>query len=139
MSRAEHIEVDAPQHWIEDQYKRDKLTQLRDRLGLTTDDVMEALGGVQLVSEYEGTYEAALQDVRDFARGRILRLMERLNPNPPEHHEAQAIAWTSVKVGGYLINVTARQGATPETVAVTVLALVGAIDILEERGVKTAR
>lgn len=59
---------------------------------------------------------------------------ESTAPLPPAHHaEAPVIAFTEVMVNEHLIHVTAREGATPESVAATINALLGGLRIAYEQ------
>jgi DNA polymerase III epsilon subunit-like protein len=46
--------------------------------------------------------------------------------------EARSIAWTDVVINGYQINVTAREGSTPQMIADTTFALLGGLTIIRQ-------
>lgn len=56
-----------------------------------------------------------------------------MTPQEHYHEEAQVIAWSEVLVGGWKVNVTARQGAKAQEIVAQVLELGEALKTLRER------
>ena len=110
------------------------------RLGLSPLEAKEALGlnPDQGLHSYEGSREEAVQDLLDFSlkrtRDEIAQLLD--GQQDPAHNEAKVIVWSNLKINdGHQVNVTAREGATPEMVAGTVLVYKTALEILRQNGV----
>jgi hypothetical protein len=142
-TRSEAIETDALEHWAFDEKSsaRKELAAFANQMGVDLKDkeTFQAALEVERLHHFPGSLEDAKRQVADYALEREHKLIDRLSfDDDPVHAEALAVAWTNVKApGGYQINVTARQGATADEVAATVLALTGALRTLEEVGFTT--
>jgi len=133
---AEAPQVEVPAHWIFNDAAQKAFMARVGKLNLDQSDVLTALGEVEKVSDYDGDLEAALYALTNYATRRDMLTLDGLQPQPAKHHEAQAIAWVTVYTAeGTPINVTARQVASADDVAATVLALVGGLDLLKEVGI----
>ena len=125
-------------HWSETDARQTFVQAVVD-LGLDGQSV-SAILGVDRVSEFEGTAQEALDVLVDYATQHQLELREELRPQEARHGEAQSIAWANIFLeDGTQISVTARQGAVPDDVVSTVLALTDALATLKQFGIRTTK
>jgi len=142
-TRSGHLE-DKQVHndWATDVNNRRELAHLSNKLcvDLTDADTFQDVFGVEKLVQFEGGLEDAVERLRGWATARERDLINRLESPEPEHQEAKTIAWTyMVAPDGTQVNVTAREGATPDMVAKTVLALTGGARLLAELGFVTQK
>ena len=124
-------------HWAATEPCRKEIARLRHTLNLEREDVLAALGGIERLSEYDGSFEDAKFAMADFAVAKMQHLADDLVADDPEHKEAKVIAFTEIFTStGRKINVTAREGATPDSIALTAISLIRAIQILERAGIR---
>lgn len=141
-TRSDCIEIQVDDHWTMDDKARVQIARLAKELAvdLTEPDTMSAVFGVERLREYPGDLDNAMRRMRDWAIEREVALIDHLHTREADHHEAQTIAWTYlIAPDGTQINVTAREGATADSVAATVLALTGGARILGELGFTTQK
>ena len=127
------------EHWINDEATRKRFwAYVKGDLGLTEDEAHEALS-VTSTKDFDGDKEMALGLLRAYAKNvEDHRLVKSLTPQNQAHTEARAIAFCEVYApDGTRINVTAREGATADTVALTAMALWDGLDILRNLGWRT--
>lgn len=146
-TRSNEIEMDAREildHWALNDESRTKLAKHAKELHvdlLDPDTCLDVLGFERnQLHKFPGTLDQAMRRVTDWALGRELGLIDKLRFPDPEHREAKAIAWTTmIAPDGTQVNVTAREGASADMVAATVLALTGAARLLDELGYVTQK
>jgi len=144
-TRSNEIEVEEPEalnDWAVDKAERGKVFAHAKQLGIRLDcpETYVSVFSVDLLREFPGTVEDALQALTDWAIAREEALRDRIPHETPDHREAMAIAWTyMIAPDGTQINVTAREGATANSVTATVLALTGSIRMLGELGFVTQK
>lgn len=133
---ASHIEPYP--HWSETADRQTFVQAVAD-LGLDGNDV-PAILGVERVCHFEGTVEDAVDCLVDYAHRNRQNIRDSLHPSDVFHSEAQAIAWTNTYLpDGTQVNVTARQGASPDDIVSTVLALTDALETLRQFGIRTTK
>ena len=127
-------------HWAQTDEMQKKTKALSRQLNLDREEMVVALGlgADQSVADFEGTYKEATELWAKQAIKKLDGIADEMAPEEPIHQEARTVAFTEVFTGtGRKIHITAREGATPDTIASTYLALVQAIAILETNaGVK---
>jgi|GEM_PF-2198510 len=139
-SRKPEVEPEV-KHWASDQAKREELNRIRNRLGLATHEVFSALGDVNGLGGYTGSYAEAIQDLRDYMERRSRVLIDQCEATPVVHSEALVTMFSTrpiVGPSGRLYNVTARNGATADDIVLTVMEFERALDILSNHGYKEA-
>jgi len=115
-------------HWIEDDATRKKFwAYAKGDLGLTEDEVHQALG-VKSTRDFDGDKAAAMALLQNYAAGIVpRRARAALTLQKPEHVEARVIAFCDLYTpGGTRIGLTAREGAKPDDLVATALALMDA-------------
>lgn len=138
METQEEYKVRVQPHWSETADRQTFVQAVAD-LGLDGQSV-PAILGVSRVGEFAGTAQEAIDALLDYAARNRQDLRDTLLPQQPIHGEAQAIAFTEVYTAdGTKINVTARQGAAPDDIVATVLALTDALDILKQFGMRPTK
>jgi hypothetical protein len=144
-TRSTTIDTDAQEvlnHWALVDDARMEVARLARELviDLSDYDTFRAIFGVSRLHEFPGTLDDAKEDLRAYAVKREHQLIDRLHTPEPVHQEAKTIAWSYIIApDGAQINITAREGATAESVAMTVLALTGAFRVLEPLGFVSAK
>ena len=132
-------DIEVKEHWALDpnspERKELAITARALGVGLADPDTFTEIFSVERLHHFPGSVEDAKRRVIDYALKRESDLLDRLRFPGDVHHEARVVAWTYIVApNGQQINVTAREGANADTVASTVLALTGAVRILEEVG-----
>lgn len=126
-------------HWSSDQDARAAFAQAVSDLGIAGESVPDILG-VERVSDFQGTPDAAIEALVEYAAQHRQDVRDQLRPADPFHAEAMAIAWTNAFLpDGTQVNITARQGAAPDDIVATVLALQEALDTLKTFGIRTSK
>jgi len=138
MSEKKPVYVTAA-HWSETETARKAFVQTVADLGLDGSSVPSILG-VECVREFDGTVDEAIDILIDYTAQHRLDVRDALNPQDAHHGEAFAIAFADVFLeDGSPIHITARQGASPDDVVATTLALVDALATLRKFGIRTTR
>jgi len=105
-----------------------------DVLGLTPNDVFEALSVDSLRASTQ-TKEQIVEALKARVKAGQEELRLSLKPKEALHSEAQTIAWMDVfTADGAMVNLTARQGATPDDIVANALALEAAWAKLQKLG-----
>jgi len=105
-----------------------------DTLGLTPNDVFEALGVDSLRASTQ-TKEQIVEALKARVETKQEELRAGLEPKEALHGEAKAISWMDTFApGGEMVNLTARQGATPDDIVANALALEAAWAKLQKLG-----
>ena len=145
-TRSDNIEIDAQEildHWaLKDNVAGTELAKLARDLGVdwTDAETFEDIFKVERMRYFPGTLDQAKRVLSDWAIAREHSMFDRLAFDTPEHREAKAIAWTYVTASdGTQINVTSREGSSPDMITATVLALTGSIRQLGELGFVTQK
>ena len=144
-TRSDNIEVDAQEildHWaLQDEARAELGKAARDlHVDLRNGDTFEEVFNVERLHHFPGTLDQAKRVLSDWAIAREHAMFDRLAFDTPEHQEARAIAWTYVIApDGTQINVTSREGSSPDMITATVLALTGSIRQLGELGFVTQK
>ena len=131
----EGVEIEL--HWAHDPDTKTFIAKLARDLGvnLRDADTFQSVFKVDKLRDFEGTSEQAGECLRYWAARREVSVIDALVFAAPEHSEAKAIAWTNVLTpDGVQISVTAREGASADSVVATTLALTGALRKLERLG-----
>lgn len=119
-------------HWIEDDATQRKFwAYAKDNLGLTEDEVHQALG-VESTKDFGGDKAAAMALLQNYAASIVpRRARDELSTQEPGHAEARVIAFCDLYApSGTRISLTAREGAAHDDLVATMLALVDASEIL---------
>ena len=128
-------------HWMTDDATRRKFwVYAKGDLGLTEDEVHEALS-VESTKDFDGDKDMALAMLKAYAVDiDDRRLVKSLKPQdlPPGSREHSVAFCDAFAPDGTRIAVTAREGATPDAVALTALALWDGVQILTRLGWTTA-
>jgi len=119
-------------HWIEDEAARKRFWAWAKGLGLDEDAIHSALR-VSSVKEFAGSKEEAKALIQEAAD------MAQLAPQEPGHGEARMVAFTPtgsclVAPCGVTLAITAREGATADTIVATALQAAAAARRLLARG-----
>lgn len=123
-------------HWMEDDSTRKRFwAYAKGDLGLTEDEVHEALS-VESTKDFDGDKDMARAMLKAYAVDvDARRLVKSLKPQPPTSDNPRTVAFCDVFApDGTRIAVTAREGATADTVALTALALWDGAQILTRLG-----
>jgi len=132
--------TEKPGHWTEDQKARRAILDAARRRGIHLNaDTVEEIFGIRKLGEFDGSLHDAIWALDQFAARREQELYEAwdMECEAPQHAEAKVIAFSDlVTPNGQTVRVTAREGATPEMIASTVLALSLAGRLLEPLGYK---
>jgi hypothetical protein len=129
-------------HWALHEDQRAEVARIAKAQGvdLRNADTFQEVFGVEALHHFPGSVQDAQQHVRDWALNRETALVDKLVFDKGTHREARAIAWTNVTTpAGTQINVTAREGASSDSIVATVLALTGALRALDELGFTTSQ
>ena len=129
--------TEADIHWAHDPDTQAAIAKLARDLGvdLRDADTFQVVFKVDRLRDFEGTPEQAKERLRWWAVLRERALIDTLVFDAPEHAEAKAIAWTNIITpDGVQISVTAREGASVDSVVATTLALTGTLRKLERLG-----
>ena len=126
-----------PPHWSTSEAGRATFTRAVHNLGLDEREALKALWVTRL-EDFDGTPEDAVEALFAHASERHEKLYAELRPSYHDHAEAGVVAITDVYLpDGTQIRVTARQGATSDDIALTVLALKNALGKLGKFGIHT--
>ena len=125
----------AMEHWIDGDGAEKKFWgYVTDTLGLTPNDVYEALGVDSLHASTQ-TKEQIVEALKARVETSQEELRLSLKPKEAVHSEAQTIAWMDVfTADGAMVNLTARQGATLDDIVANALALEAAWAKLQKLG-----
>jgi len=119
-------------HWIESDTTRKKFwAYAKGDLGLNEDEVHDALG-VASTKQFDGDKTAAMALLQNYAAGIVPR-RERLLLDEQEavHAEARVVAFCDLYApNGTKVALTAREGAKPDDLVATALALLDASEAL---------
>jgi hypothetical protein len=124
------------EHWIEDTEARKRFWAfVKNTLNLTEDEAHTALG-VESTKDFDGDMHTAKALLEDYAANvETYRIVNALQPQDQQHAEARVVAFADIYApNGVCVSLTAREGATADSVALTALALVAAMETLEHLG-----
>ncbi len=144
-TRSDVLELEAQEildHWAMNDDARSQVARLARELhiDLTDADTFQDVFKVERLVKFPGDLDTAMRRLHDWAIKREHALIDRLKTPEPQHREAKTIAWTCmIAPDGTQVNVTAREGSSPDMVASTVLALVGGARLLAELGFVTQK
>lgn len=119
-------------HWIENDATRRKFwAYAKSDLGLNEDEVHDALG-IASTKQFDGDKTAAMTLLQNYAAGIVPRRARLLlDEQEPEHTEARVIAFCDLYApNGTKVALTAREGAKPDDLVATALALTDATEML---------
>jgi len=120
-------------HWSEQNGSERKFWEFVDKLGLSPADVYEKVGQDRL--QDFPSKESVVELLKAAADGKRAEIKEGLKPQEAVHGEARTIAFLDVYApDGTMVSLTARQGARPDDVVDTALALTDAWGTLKDLG-----
>lgn len=122
-------------HWVDELGAEQRFWEfVVDGIGLKAGDVYQALG-VSRLAETDKSKREVLSLLRGLVDADRAKLVESLDPPEVLHREARAVAWADVYApDGTMVNLTAREGQSPDAVASTALAWWEAWEMLKRLG-----